>query len=70
MGNKCCKTTFFVVGNFFNIHFVDPENFLGGRNFYASEAVFEILKCIFEKVDFFEKFFLTLSGLKIQAIGG
>ena len=55
MGNKCCKTTFFVVSNFFNIYFVDLENFLGRRNFYASRSVFEILKCILEKVDFLGK---------------
>ena len=71
MGNKCCKTTFFVVSNFFNIHFVDSENFLGGRNFYASEAVFEISKCFFWKKWIFpQKFLPSLSGLKIQGRGG
>ena len=70
MGNKCCKTTFFVVGNFFNIHFVDPENFSDGRNFYASEAVFEMLKCIFEKSTFSQNFLPSLDRLKILGRGG
>ena len=70
ISNKCCKTTFFVVSNFFNIYFVDPKKFLGRRNFCVSGCLFEILKRILEKVDFLPKFPQTLEDLKIPTRGG
>ena len=41
--NGVRKTTFFAINIFSNIIFCDPQNFGGGRNFYASLQKFLLL---------------------------